>query len=642
MLPTDYIWLIICACFVFFMQAGFVCYEVGFAQTKNVVSIAIENILAFVIATLVFSTWGYGLMFGPSWHGIWGNVFSSLSILSGTLNLPFFAHVFFQLMFAATAVTIFASSMSERTKLNPMIIAAICTAGVIYPLYGHWVWGGNYSGQLTWLAKIGFIDFAGATVVHATAGWIALAGIIVVGARRGRFDEKGKVHNLGRSNIPFATLGTFILWFGWFGFNGGSIPTLTGRIAIILLNTNLSATAGVVGALLATRLFSKNRSYMEAVFSGALGGLVAITAGSNILMPMGSCVVGFVAGAVVALSSLFLEHLRLDDAVGAVPVHAFGGAAGTIMLALLAPSGSLLGNSRLLQFGIQTAGVVTNFVWSFGTGLILFIILNRTIGLRVTPEQEEKGLNIVEYDDIYSWLDFNRTVNYENKLYEQNLMLKQQSRILIATQEQERMRLGRDLHDGVGQVMAAIKLQLGMLIDRLRDRNKPAIEKDIHNTINLVESATEEMRGIIMNLRPAKLSEDGLKSAIRDLAGNIELSTGLIVRLRFKERMPKWSEAIELNIYRIIQESLANITKHASASDVDLVFYEATPNFFSFSVTDNGRGFNPKADSSGIGLVSMQERAAMIGGHLDIRSSIGSGTSVILEVPIGQDTDIIG
>jgi Amt family ammonium transporter len=642
MLSTDYIWLIVCACFVFFMQAGFVCYEVGFAQSKNVVSIALENILAFVIATLVFSTWGYGLMFGPSWHGIWGNVFSSLSILGGTLDLQLFAHVFFQLMFAATAVTIFASSMSERTKLNTMIIAAIFTAGVIYPLYGHWVWGGNYSGQLMWLKKIGFIDFAGATVVHATAGWIALAGIIVVGARRGRFDEQGKVRNLGRSNIPFATLGTFILWFGWFGFNGGSVPMLTGRIAIILLNTNLSAAAGVVGALFVTQLFSKNRSYMEAVFSGALGGLVAITAGSNILMPMGSCIVGFVAGSVVVLSALFLERLRLDDVVGAVPIHAFGGVTGTIMLALFAPSASLLGGSRLAQLGIQTAGVLTNFAWSFGTGLILFVILDRVIGLRVTPEQEEKGLNIVEYNDIYSWLDFHRTVNYENQLYEQNLMLKRQSRLLIATQEQERMRLGRDLHDGVGQVMAAIKLQLGMLIDRLRDKNKPEIEKDIHNTINLVESATEEMRGIIMNLRPAKLSEYGLRSAIRDLANNVELSTGLVVRPHSIERIPKWGQAIELNIYRVIQEALANTTMHAFATKVDLAFYKATPNSFSFAVIDNGRGFDQKTASSGIGLVSMQERAAMIGGHLDIRSSIGVGTSVVLEVPIGQDSDIIG
>jgi Amt family ammonium transporter len=623
------------------MQAGFVCYEVGFAQTKNAVSIAVENILTFVIAALVFSIWGYGLMFGHNWYGVLGNVFSSPSIFGCVDNLQL-AHAFFQLMFAATAVTIFAGSMSERTKLRPLLVAAIVTAGVIYPLYGHWAWGGNYSGQLMWLRRIGFIDFAGATVVHATAGWIALAGIIVVGARRGRFDEKGKVHHLGRSNIPFATLGTFILWFGWFGFNGGSVPALNGSIALILLNTNLSASAGVMGAILATRLFSKKRSYMEAVFSGALGGLVAITAGSNLLRPMGSCIVGLVAGSVVAIASLFLEWLKLDDAVGAVPIHAFGGATGTIMLALFAPPGSLAGGSRLLQLGVQATGVLTNFAWSFGVGLILFIVLNRTIGLRVTPEQEEKGLNIVEYDDIYSWLEFNKTANYENKLYEQNLILKKQAQLMIATQEQERMKLGRDIHDGLAQVMAAIKLQLGTLIGRVRDKDASDVEKGIKSVIGMVEMATEEMRGIIMNLRPANLRENGLKSVIRDLANSINWSTGLSVRLCLIEEMPKWSNAIELNIYRIIQESLANITKHASATEIELTGCEAAPGSFLFSIADNGKGFNIKNVSLGIGLMSMQERASMIGGNLDIRSSIGHGTSVVLEVPYGQDTGIAG
>ena len=427
-MSLDYIWIIISACFVFFMQAGFICYEVGFVQAKNVVSVAIENILAFVIASLVFCFWGYGLMFGPTFHGLWGNSLSLLGSLGRVDNLPLFIHIFFQIMFAGTAVTIFSGSMSERTKLSVLVIAAICTAGFIYPLFGHWVWGGIYSAQTVWLKGIGYIDFAGATVVHATAGWIALAGIIIVGARRGRFDENGKIHKLGRSNIPFATLGTFILWFGWFGFNGGSLGKFTESIGLILLNTNLAAAAGVVGALLTTWLFLRDHSYMEAIFSGALGGLVAITAGSNILMPPGSCIVGFIAGAVVVLSSLLLERLRLDDAVGAVPIHAFGGAAGTILLAFFAPPGSLVGGSRLLQLGAQATGVLTNFTWSFGIGLILFYLLNRAFGLRVTPEQEEKGLNIVEFADIYSWIDFNRTINYENRLYEQNLMLKKQAR----------------------------------------------------------------------------------------------------------------------------------------------------------------------------------------------------------------------
>jgi Amt family ammonium transporter len=641
-MSLDYIWIIISACFVFFMQAGFICYEVGFVQAKNVVSVAIENILAFVIATLVFCFWGYGLMFGPTFHGLWGNSLSLLNSLGRINDLPLFIHIFFQLMFAGTAVTIFSGSMSERTKLSVLIIAAICTAGFIYPLFGHWVWGGIYSGQMVWLKDIGYIDFAGATVVHATAGWIALAGIIVVGARRGRFDENGKIHKFGRSNIPFATIGTFILWFGWFGFNGGSLGKFTDSIGLILLNTNLAAAAGVVGALLTTWLFLKDHSFMEAIFSGALGGLVAITAGSNMLVPPGSCIIGFIAGAVVVLSSLLLERLRLDDAVGAVPIHAFGGATGTILLAVFAPAGYLVGGSRLMQLGAQATGVLTNFIWSFGIGLILFYLLNRAFGLRVTSEQEEKGLNIVEFADIYSWIDFNRTINYENRLYEQNLMLKKQARLLIATQEQERVKIGKDLHDGVGQSMAAIKLQLGMHINKIKDRQLLALAGDMQKTLSLTETAIEEMRGVIMNLLPARLQEYGLEETIRNLAGSIELAGSLTVTLHFVERIPTWNEAIELNIYRIIQEGLANIIKHASATKVDLVFRRKPPTSFAFSITDNGKGFDLKVASAGIGLESMRERAAMIGGKVEIDSALGAGTSVTLEVPIGKDTDIDG
>ena len=639
-MSLDYIWIIVSACFVFFMQAGFICYEVGFVQAKNVVSVAIENILAFVIASLVFCFWGYGLMFGPTFHGLWGNSLSLLSSLGSSNDLTLFIHIFFQIMFAGTAVTIFSGSMSERTKLSVLVIAAICTAGFIYPIFGHWVWGGIYSAQVAWLKDIGYIDFAGATVVHATAGWIALAGIIMVGARRGRFDENGKIHKLGRSNIPFATIGTFILWFGWFGFNGGSLGRFTENIGLILLNTNLAAAAGVVGAVLTTWLFLKDHSYMEAIFSGALGGLVAITAGSNLLIPPGSCVVGFIAGAVVVLSSLLLERLRLDDAVGAVPIHAFGGATGTILLAVFAPQGYLVGGSRLMQLGAQATGVLTNFAWSFGIGLILFYLLNKAFGLRVTPEQEEMGLNIVEFADIYSWIDFNRTINYENRLYEQNLLLKKQARLLIATQEQERVKIGKDLHDGVGQSMAAIKLQLGMLINKIRDRREPALAGDVQKTLSITESAIEEMRGVIMNLLPARLKESGLEETIRYLAGSIELAGGLTVNMRFVERIPVWSEAVELNIYRIIQESLANIIKHASATKVDLVFQRRSPTSFAFSITDNGKGFDLKVASEGIGLASMRERAVMIGGRLEIDSALGVGTLVTLEVPIGQDPDI--
>jgi Amt family ammonium transporter len=286
--------------------------------------------------------------------------------------------------------------------------------------------------------------------------------------------------------------------------------------------------------------------------------------------------------------------------------------------------------------------VLTNFAWSFGIGLILFYVLNKVIGLRVTPEQEEKGLNIVEYADIYSWIDYNRTINYEKRLHEQNLMLKKQASLLISTQEQERARLGKDMHDGVGQYMAAIKLQLRILINKVKERpEQPAIEGAIQNTLTLTESAIEEMRRVIMNLLPmSKLKEYGLEETVCNLAGSMELAGDLTVKLNFTDRLPDWSEAVELNIYRIIQECLANIIKHASATEVNLQFHVTAPNLFVFYITDNGKGFDLKSVSTGIGLTSMRERAAMIGGRLEIHSETGTGTSVTLEVPIGQDSDL--
>lgn len=431
----DHLWIIVSACFVFFMQAGFVCYEVGFIQSKNVISVAIENILTFVIATLVYCLFGFALMFGTGQWGLFGSNFWFLNNLSEAYNSLGFVFVFFELMFAGTAVTIISGSMTERTKLLPLLIAAVFMAGFIYPLYGHWVWGDLFSHQSAWLKQLGFMDFAGATVVHGTAGWVSLAGIIIVGSRKDKWDASGKIKKLGRSNIPFAVLGTFILWFSWFGFNGGSLLEFNDRVGLILLNTNFSAAAGVFGAILTTRLFIKGHSYMEAVFSGALGGLVAITAGSNYLQPLQAVMLGFISGSVVVFSSLLLEKLGLDDAVGAVPIHGFGGAVGTILLAFFIPDSLLDGQTRMMKILIQFTGVTVNFVWAFGLGLLMFTLIRKTIGLRVTKEEEEKGLNIVEFADIYSWQEYIKATHYEtltqdlyDKIQMQNQILKKQAK----------------------------------------------------------------------------------------------------------------------------------------------------------------------------------------------------------------------
>ncbi|RIV17223.1 ammonium transporter [Alicyclobacillaceae bacterium I2511] len=637
----NHLWIIVSACFVFFMQAGFVCYEVGFIQAKNVISVAIENILTFIITTLVFCFLGFALMFGPTHWGIMGGHFWLLNHLTSAHNSLGYDFVFFELMFAATAVTIVSGSMSERTRLLPLLIAAVFLAGFIYPLFGHWAWGGLFVHQYAWLKNMGFMDFAGATVVHATAGWVSLAGIIVVGPRKDKWDTDGKIKQLGRSNIPFAALGTFILWFSWFGFNGGSLLQFNNRVGLILLNTNFAAAAGVVGATLTTRFFIRDHSYMEAIFSGALGGLVAITASSDYLQPVGAVMVGFISGAVVVLAGLFLEKLGLDDAVGAVPIHGFGGAIGTLLLAFFASPEFLGGQSRMVKFLVQLTGVTVNFIWSFGLGLLMFYIIKKKVGLRVTEEEEEKGLNIVEFADIYSWQEYLKITHYENlthdlngKIQLQNQLLQKQARLLMDTQEQERVKLARDLHDGVGQSLAALKLQLGIIANKVRIEHKNSpLNSQVERTVHLTTETIEEIRGVLFNLKPDILQKKGLDIAIEVLLKNLEKTSGIQFEFNRLAEFPVWEDTTVLNLYRVVQECLTNILKHAQATEVNVTFTRLRSNLYLFQISDNGRGFNTAEVHVGLGLSSMQDRLKMLGGKLQIITEKGNGTTLMMEVP---------
>jgi len=634
----DHLWVVICACFVFFMQAGFICYEVGFVRSKNVVSVAIENIIAFVIATLAYYMVGFAFMFGATKGGLIGTGHWFLLNLKGNYDYIF---VLYELMFAGTAVTIFSGSMSERTKLKALVIAAIVTGVVIYPIYGHWVWGGNYIEQHTFLERLGFMDYAGATVVHSTAGWIALAGTIVLGARKGRFDENGKPKRMGRSNIPFAALGTFILWFSWFGFNGGNLFQFDDRVGLILLNTNIAASAGVVGAIIATYFVARDQSYMEAVFNGALGGLVAITASSDILTPAQAIFVGLITGAVTVLASMLLLRLKIDDAVNAIPIHGFGGACGTILCAVFASPDKLNLSSRFRQILVQFLGVGTNFLWAFGMGLLMFIIIDKTIGLRVSDEEEEKGLNIVEFSDIASWLEHLKDEHYENltqDLYStirrQNVALQHQSDLLAATQERERKKIARDLHDGVGQSLVALKINIGLFPIRPEDKE---LKKHADKTIKMVDEAIGEIRGVIGNLEPVALKQNGLSKSIKSLCDKLEKLSKIQFHCNITDAMPAWNETEELNIYRIVQECITNIIKHSGATEADINMLTLNGSLFLISIIDNGRGFDMQNVNSGFGLTTIRERSNMLNAKVVIDSEEGRGTKVILEVPYGKD-----
>jgi len=582
-----------------------------------------------MITTIGFCLVGFPLMFGQTVNGMIGNSLWLFRDIPESSPLGY-AFVFFELMFAAAAVTIFAGSMSERTKLFPMQIAAIVSAVVIYPVYGHWVWGGLFLKQETWLSSLGFIDFAGATVVHTTAGFIALAGLIVVGKRK-------KTKNI-RSNIPFAVLGVFILWFAWFGFNGASLLGFNDKVGLILINTNLAAASGMLGALVMNRLLSKKGSYLFSIFNGVLGGLVAITAASYYLEPFAALMIGFLSGMVVDLAGFLLEKFGIDDAVGAVPVHLFGGIAGTLLLPFFMNASLLHTPNRLDQFLVQLLGLAVNFCWAFGISFLMFKIIDKTFGLRVTPEEEEKGLNIVEFSDIYSWEKYMEINAFETEISEKNQLLRKQARLLTVTEEQEKTKLARDLHDGVGQSLAALKLILGMTKKKLQDSgNEPGNEKLLQTTekaVSLTETAIDEIRNVLNNLKPVPLEQYGLKGGLEAMVRDLNEMGDLHCTLVIGNPIPPFDETINLNIYRIMQEALTNVVKHSKAKN--LVIYAGERNnkdFYDFQIVDDGVGFQTGKNEFGVGIPSMRDRVEMLGGRFRISSEPDRGTKIIVEVP---------
>jgi len=388
------VWTCIAAFLVFFMQPGFAMVECGFTRAKNAVNILMKNLMDFSVGTIAFFLIGFGLMFGKT-NGMFGTTLFGLSgIEPGTdWNWTF---LIFQTVFAATAATIVSGAMAERTKFVGYLIYSFFISLLIYPIFGSWAWGGLLDGN-GWLEKLGFLDFAGSTVVHSVGGWLALAGAIVLGPRIGKYGPDKKPKAILGHNIPLAALGVFILWFGWFGFNPGSTTTGDGSIGYIAVTTNLSAAAGAIVAMCIAWVIMKKPD-ASMTLNGALAGLVSITAPCDGVSPMGAIVIGAVGGALVVLSVLFIDHiLKVDDPVGAVSVHGVCGAWGTLSAGLFNMESGLFYGGGLKQLGVQALGAGSAFLWAFGLGLVLFFAIEKTIGLRVTSEEELKGLDIGEH-----------------------------------------------------------------------------------------------------------------------------------------------------------------------------------------------------------------------------------------------------
>ncbi|MBN2353692.1 MAG: ammonium transporter [Spirochaetales bacterium] len=397
---ADFIWLLVSAFLVFFMQAGFAMVETGFTRAKNATNILMKNLLDFSIGSLVFFFIGWGFMYGQDVLGVLGITdFAVTSADPGKAGGYYqYATWLFQVVFAATAATIVSGAMAERTKFKSYLIYSVVISAIIYPVTGHWIWNPN-----GWLAKLNFLDFAGSTVVHSVGGWLALTGAVVLGPRIGKYGPDGRPKAIAGHNIPLAALGVFILWLGWFGFNPGSTLKFADNIGHIAVTTNLSAAAGAVSALITIWIISKKPDASMAL-NGVLAGLVAVTAPCANVSPVSAVVIGLLAGVLVVLSVLFVDRvLKIDDPVGAISVHGVCGVFGTLAVGLFAEPQYNNGLTGLFfgggfhQLGVQALGIASVAVYVLGLGFALFFILKKTVGLRVSKTEELKGLDIDEH-----------------------------------------------------------------------------------------------------------------------------------------------------------------------------------------------------------------------------------------------------
>jgi ammonium transporter, Amt family len=387
---ANYVWTLVAAALVFFMQAGFAMVETGFTRAKNAINIIMKNLMDFAVGSIVFWAVGFGIMFGATTTGWFGTTGFFLSDFTPGGDPWVLAFWMFQVVFAATAATIVSGAMAERTKFVSYLIYSAVVSTVIYPVFGSWAWGGLFHGG-GWLEKLGFIDFAGSTVVHSVGGWAALAGAIVLGPRIGKYGSDGKPRAIMGHNIPLAALGVFILWLGWFGFNPGSTTTADKSIAMIFVNTNLAAAAGACTALF-TSWFKFGKPEVGMTLNGTLAGLVAITAGCANVTPGSSIIIGAIAGVLVVIAVLFIDKIKIDDPVGAVSVHGVNGAWGTLAAGLFN-----IGGTSAKMVLVQLLGIGTCFAYTFVIAFIMFKILAATVGLRVSAEEEIEGLDVTEH-----------------------------------------------------------------------------------------------------------------------------------------------------------------------------------------------------------------------------------------------------
>jgi Amt family ammonium transporter len=637
------------------MQAGFTCLESGLTRSKNSINVAIKNITDFGISTILFWSFGFALMFGTSVSGWIGSTEFLLSLDEGPWTNAFFL---FEIMFCATAVTIVSGATAERLRFRSYIIISIILAGLIYPIFGHWVWSGIQTGISSgWLGMMGFVDFAGSTVVHSVGGWVALAALLVIGPREGRFPLVGTHMKIHGSNLPLSVLGVLLLWIGWFGFNGGSTLALNDQVSGIITNTFLAGASGAMVTLTIGWILRKQAD-AELVIFGSIAGLVAITASAHAVSTVSSLTIGGIGGAVMLGVDYFLEYLHIDDAVGAIPVHLGAGIWGTLAVAIFGKPELLnTGLNIWKQLLIQAIGVGVCFIWTFGTSYAFFLLINRFFPLRVTPEDEYIGLNVSEHGATTELLDMFRTMDSQARTGDMSLRVPVEPFTEIGQIAQHYNWVMDALEKESAKTENSLK-EKEMLLCEIHHRVKNnlqvissllSLQSRYHKDAQAIETAKESQNRIkAMALIHEKLYRskdfanvefnDYIKTLVNDLFASYKVSTS---RVALKLDIENISLGIDTAIPTglIINELVSNSLKYAfpegKDGEIKIFLRSLNDGENKLIVSDNGVGLPEsldikKAESLGLRMITnLTERS--LHGKVNINKSNGTEFQIIFK-----------
>jgi Amt family ammonium transporter len=688
-------WILLAAALVMFMQVGFCCLESGLVRSKNSINVAIKNLVDFCLAGLIFWAFGFGLMFGQDQGGLIGH---GLWFFNETGNTWLVAFFIFQMVFCGTAITIISGAVAERMRFSAYVVVAVLVSGIIYPVFGHWAWGSGVEGEgQGWLAARGFIDFAGSTVVHSTGAWVALAAILVIGPRSGHFTP-GQSGVQGH-NLPLAAIGVLILWFGWFGFNGGSTLALNSNVPTILINTNLAAAVGGITALtFSWSIFRKPK--VVYVLNGILGGLVAITANCHIVTPREAVVIGAIGGLLAALGILLLRHLKVDDAVGAVPAHGLAGIWGTLAVAIFGNTVDwAVGTTRWEQLSIQGQGILACFAWSFGLAYLVFRLINRIHPMRVTRDQEHQGLNVSEHDattelvDLISEMEMHRAEGrFTGKVYVEphtevgqiatvyNQVLdrvveemgqREVALMSLGQAKREAEEANRVKSDFLANMSHELRTPLGVIMgytELLQEEfNREEQNRQHLNDIATIQEASQHLLNLIDGvLDIAKIEAGQMEMDLEPIAVKplVESLAKIIAPLAKKNNnqvevviAPDAGEvfADQTKLKQCLLNLIGNACKFTERGIIRIIVSREERHQINFIVEDTGIGMNrdqirrifdpfTQADTSmtrryggtGLGLTITKSYCEMMGGKIHVESTLGRGSIFTLIFPINQ------